>query len=208
MRVRFCGGLEPPEWLLADLNLVGKMANDLVAELCESIGADLTSVDKLYERDDMKTVFIARDEAKAAMTVLYFVLTEAAKYNSTAHEMEVELLQLGLTQSMSETVAGAYELHRTSLREQLRDRSLKFPQVEKMKYRCYDPNSNAHDVELRLELDAPALECGASPNSSRSVESSAPSNVLSLTLSEDKFLAMYEELKQAHALLQQCASTR
>ncbi|KAJ0391182.1 hypothetical protein P43SY_010461 [Pythium insidiosum] len=83
-----------------------------------------------------------------------------------------------------------------------------------MKYRCVnvpviaghneeEPKSQATDIELRLELDAPVLECGL-PDARRT-DPAKPSNVLSLTLSEDKFLAMYEELKQAHALLQQYA---
>ncbi|KAG7391735.1 hypothetical protein PHYPSEUDO_003810 [Phytophthora pseudosyringae] len=197
MKFRFCGGLEPPDWLLAELPLLsGEQSkvtvNDLVA-MCEAIGADIAA----QELEQASMLFEEAADAKvieflAAVAALRFILTHAAKYDTERADLVEELQQLGVQQVAAEAIAQSYEDLRTRIQDQQRGLRFQFPGVEKVEWSVETPSK----VILNLKLDQPAVECN--------VASTAASRELRLGVSKSKFLALFEELSQAQSLLRGC----
>ncbi|KAG7400374.1 COMM domain-containing protein 4 [Phytophthora boehmeriae] len=192
MKFRFCGGLEPPDWVLAEMPLLsGKEIKvrpiDLVA-MCDAVGADVTA----QELDEAQALFQDASEAKAAVAVLRFILTHAAKYDAERTDLVEELQQLGVEREAAEAIALSYESHRARIQTQQRAQRFQFPGVEKLEWEVENPSK----VKLKLKLDQPAMECDALTVTTSS------SHELNIEMSRDKFLALYEELTQAQMLLQ------
>ncbi|RLN64114.1 hypothetical protein BBP00_00003647 [Phytophthora kernoviae] len=190
-KYRFCGGLEPPDWVLAEVPLLsGKETkvkpSDLVV-MCEAIGADITA----QELDEAQTLFQEVSEAKAAVAVLRFILMHAAKYDAERADLVEELQQLGMQQEAAEAIGQSYEDLRVRIQAQQRSQRFQFPGVEKLEWEV-----ETSKVKLKLKLDQPVMECGAVSTTT------AASHELNVEMSRDKFLAMYEEITQAQMLLQ------
>ncbi|KAG1692353.1 hypothetical protein DVH05_025523 [Phytophthora capsici] len=189
MKFRFCGGLEPPDWLLAELPLISgehsKLSSSDLIAVCEAIGENIA----VQELDQTLKIFQEDEEAKAAVSVLRFILTHAAKYDTERTDLVEELLQLGMEQAAVDAIAQSYENLRVRIQDQQRAQRFQFPGVEEVQWKVEPPSK----VILNLKLDQPAVECN--------VASTASSRKLHLNMSTDKFLALYEELNQAQSLL-------
>ncbi|KAG6972516.1 hypothetical protein JG688_00003943 [Phytophthora aleatoria] len=190
-KFRFCGGLEPPDWLLAELPLLSGehskvTTNDLVA-MCEAIGVDIA----VQELDQAQKLFKNAADAKAAVAVLRFVLMHAAKYDIERTDLVEELQQLGMQQVAAEAIAQSYEDLRARIQDQQRTQRFQFPGVESVEWKVEAPSK----VILNLKLDQPVMECNVATTA-------APeSRELHLNMSKNKLLALYEELSQAQSLL-------
>ncbi|ETM46804.1 hypothetical protein, variant 1 [Phytophthora nicotianae CJ01A1] len=188
---RFCGGLEPPDWLLADLPLLSGehtkvTTNDLVV-MCEAIGVDIV----VQELSQAQQLFEDATDAKAAVAVLRFILMHASKYDVERSDLVEELQQLGMQQETAEAIAQSYEDHRARIQDQQRAQRFQFPGVEKLEWKVDTPSK----VILNLKLDQPVVECNVATTAA------SESRELCLNMSKNKFLALYEELSQAQSLL-------
>lgn len=193
-KFRFCGGMEPPDWVLAEIPLLsGKDAavkpSDVVG-VCDAISADIS----LKEITQAQVLFECASDAKAVVAVLRFILTHAAKYDAKRADLVEELQQLGMHQDAAEAIAQSYEEHRGSIQSQQRAQRFQFPSIEKLEWKV----GSSSKVKLDLKLDQPVLECGVISTSS----ASGDGDELHVEMSRDKFLALYEELAQTQRMLQ------
>ncbi|KAI9998519.1 hypothetical protein PInf_002910 [Phytophthora infestans] len=174
-KFRFCGGLEPPDWLLAELLLLSGEHSKVVRHCGSKSLAVLPSY--LQELDQTQKLF--EDAADA-------------KYDVNRIDLVEELQQLGMQQETAETIAQSYEDLRVHIQDQQRARRFQFPGVEKIEWKVEkDPSK----VILNLKLDQPVVECNVATTA-------APESCeLRLDMSKNKFLALYEELSQAQSLL-------
>lgn len=201
MRFRFCGGLEPPDWLLAEVPLLARVPVDAAAGLCAGVSTDLSASDGAV--DHAAALFPAADgsdrstEAVAVVTALRFVLTSAAKYDARPDDLRLELQQLGLDKPLAATVASAYASARVAIREQQRDQALTFARPEKMAWAVRrPPEAPETQVELRLQLSEPATVI------SGPLATSSASDMEAFVVSENKFLVLEEDLRRALATMQ------
>ncbi|CAI5747253.1 unnamed protein product [Peronospora destructor] len=173
MKFRFCGGLEPPDWLLAEmpqLSGTGKVTSSDLSAMCQAIGGDTT--------------------VQAAIAALRFILMQAAKYDTEGRDLVEELQQLGMHQAAAEAIAQSYEELRPRIQDQQRARRFRFPNVKKVEWKV----ETSSKVMLNLKLDQPVLECDMTTTTTPT------SADLSFSMSQPKFLALYEELSQAPSL--------
>ncbi|CAH0480512.1 unnamed protein product [Peronospora belbahrii] len=176
MKFRFCGGLEPPDWLLVELPLLSetdRMTTDNLVAMCQAIGADIT--------------------AQTAAASLRFILTHAAKYNTAGRDLMEELQQLGMHQSTAEAIAQSYEDIRPRIQDQQRAQRFRFPNVKTVEWKV-EASSN---VLLKMKLDQEVLECDMAITSA----TSDTRHVLNFDMSPIKFVALYEDLSQAQSIL-------
>ncbi|RLN87745.1 hypothetical protein BBJ28_00005450 [Nothophytophthora sp. Chile5] len=99
-KFRFCGGLEPPDWLLAELPLLTEKNSNAVRPC------------PLYQ--------LSPGQSLRAKVTLRFILIHAAKYNAERAELVEELQQLGMEQAAAEAVAQSYEDQRVHIQSQQR----------------------------------------------------------------------------------------
>ncbi|CAI5740105.1 unnamed protein product [Peronospora farinosa] len=188
-KFRFCGGLEPPDWLLAEVPLLSgteKVTPSDLVMMCQAIGVDIT----VQELDHAHLLFEEVQDRKAVLAALRFILMQAAKYDTEGRDLVEELQQLGMHEAAAEAIAQSYEELRLRIQDQQRAQCFWFPNVEKVEWKV----ETASKVMLNLKLDQPVLECDMMTRIPTTAE-------LRFDMSKSKFLALYEELNQAQSLV-------
>ncbi|XP_072349035.1 COMM domain-containing protein 4 isoform X2 [Scyliorhinus torazame] len=98
MRFRFCGDLDCPDWVLAEISTLAKISSVKMKLLCVQVmkellgdGIDYEKIAKLTADAKFET-----SDIKATIAVLNFVLASAGKYGVDGESLSSELQQLGL----------------------------------------------------------------------------------------------------------------
>ncbi|XP_049634419.1 COMM domain-containing protein 4 [Suncus etruscus] len=195
MRFRFCGDLDCPDWVLAEISTLAKISSVKLRLLCGQVLRELLGQGLDYEKI-LKLTADARFESgdvKATVAVLSFILTSAAKHNVDGESLSSELQQLGLPKEHAAGLCRCYEEKRSPLQEHLRTCSLRVNQLASVGWRVdYTLSSSllqaveAPMVHLRLGLAAAPDE---------------PAQSVAVSLSTDKFQVLLAELKQAQTLM-------
>ncbi|XP_055411529.1 COMM domain-containing protein 4 isoform X2 [Bubalus kerabau] len=97
-RFRFCGDLDCPDWVLAEISTLAKISSVKLRLLCGQVLKDLLGGGIDYEKI-LKLTMDARFESgdvKATVAVLSFILSSAAKHSVDGESLSSELQQLGL----------------------------------------------------------------------------------------------------------------
>ncbi|KAB1257195.1 COMM domain-containing protein 4 [Camelus dromedarius] len=201
MRFRFCGDLDCPDWVLAEISTLAKISSVKLRLLCSQVLKELLGQGIDYEKI-LKLTADARFEAgdvKATVAVLSFILSSAAKHSVDGESLSSELQQLGLPKEHAASLCRCYEEKQSPLQEHLRACSLRAPRrvavnrLAGVGWRVdYTLSSSLLRsveepmVHLRLEVAA---------------ASGAPAQPVAMSLSTDKFQVLLAELKQAQTLM-------
>nr|KAF6499561.1 COMM domain containing 4 [Molossus molossus] len=98
MRFRFCGDLDCPDWVLAEISTLAKISSVKLRLLCSQVLKELLGQGIDYEKV-LKLTGDARFElgdVKATVAVLSFIFSSAAKHSVDGESLSSELQQLGL----------------------------------------------------------------------------------------------------------------
>ncbi|KAL2300536.1 hypothetical protein Nmel_013418, partial [Mimus melanotis] len=98
MRFRFCGDLDCPDWVLAEISTLAKISSVKLKLICAQVLRDLLGEAIEYDKilkltSDAK---LESGDVKATIAVLGFILSSAAKHNVDSESLSSELQQLGL----------------------------------------------------------------------------------------------------------------
>nr|XP_055134327.1 COMM domain-containing protein 4 isoform X3 [Symphalangus syndactylus] len=102
MRFRFCGDLDCPDWVLAEISTLAKMSSVKLRLLCSQVLKELLGQGIDYEKI-LKLTADAKFESgdvKATVAVLSFILSSAAKHSVDGESLSSELQQLGLPKEL------------------------------------------------------------------------------------------------------------
>ncbi|XP_028679250.1 COMM domain-containing protein 4 [Erpetoichthys calabaricus] len=195
MRFRFCGDLDCPDWVLAEISTLAKISSVKMKLLCGQVLKDLLGESIDYEKVTKITsdAKFESGDIKASIAVLSFIFSSAAKHNVDSESLASELQQLGLPKEHTTGLCKSYEDKQNVLQEKLRESSLRLSRLESVSWRVdYTLSSselrdvNEPTVMLRFQVQ--------SPNSG-----SKETTVVSLTA--EKFRVLLAELKQAQSLM-------
>ncbi|KAF4804530.1 COMM domain containing 4 [Turdus rufiventris] len=97
-RFRFCGDLDCPDWVLAEISTLAKISSVKLKLICAQVLRDLLGEAIEYDKilkltSDAK---LESGDVKATIAVLGFILSSAAKHNVDSESLSSELQQLGL----------------------------------------------------------------------------------------------------------------
>ncbi|XP_005372451.2 COMM domain-containing protein 4-like, partial [Microtus ochrogaster] len=101
-RFRFCGDLDCPDWVLAEISTLAKISSVKLRLLCSQVLKELLGQGIDYEKI-LKLTADAKFESgdvKATVAVLSFLLSSAAKHSVDSDSLSSELQQLGLPRGM------------------------------------------------------------------------------------------------------------
>uniref|UniRef100_U3IXF6 COMM domain containing 4 n=1 Tax=Anas platyrhynchos platyrhynchos TaxID=8840 RepID=U3IXF6_ANAPP len=171
-RFRFCGDLDCPDWVLAEISVLAKIYEKILK---------LTSDAKLESGD-----------VKATIAVLDFIFSSAAKHNVDGESLSSELQQLGLPKEHATGLCRSYEEKQSSLQESLRACSLRLSQLDSVSWRVDYTLSSS---ELR-DVGEPLVHLLLRLRGGTTVAA------VPVAVSADKFRVLLAELKQAQALMQ------
>ncbi|XP_053512859.1 COMM domain-containing protein 4 isoform X1 [Artibeus jamaicensis] len=194
-RFRFCGDLDCPDWVLAEISTLAKISSVKLRLLCSQVLKELLGQGIDYEKV-LKLTADARFESgdvKAMVAVLSFILSSAAKHSVDGESLSSELQQLGLPKEHAACLCRCYEEKQSSLQEHLRACSLRVNRLAGAGWRV--------DYILRSSLLQSVEEPMVRLRLEVAVAPDAPAQVVALSLSADKFQVLLAELKQAQTLM-------
>ncbi|XP_042660332.1 COMM domain-containing protein 4 isoform X1 [Tyto alba] len=217
MRFRFCGDLDCPDWVLAEISTLAKISSVKLKLICAQVLRDLLGDTIEYEKilkltSDAK---LESGDVKATIAVLDFILSSAAKHNVDSESLSSELQQLGLPKGAppgalpgvwsqfgflvspaggAEHASGlcrSYEEKQSSLQDSLRASSLRLSQLGSV---CWRVDYTLSSSELR-EVNEPLVHLTFNVRDGERGRTAA----IPMALSADKFRVLLAELKQAQA---------
>ncbi|KAL4224830.1 COMM domain-containing protein 4 [Mactra antiquata] len=201
MRFRFCGDLDCPDWVLAEISTLSRITSVKMKLLCVQVIKDMLcqgiDYDKVYKiTADAK---FEEGDVKASIAALHFIIASAAKYNVDGDSLSNELQQLGLPKEHTTSLAKSYGDNQFKLQEQFRKDSLKLSQLESVEWRVDYIISSSHlkdinEPSVQLKMNVKSAEDGL-------IEP------VSFTASSDKLRVFLNELKQASSMMDTLASS-
>ncbi|XP_023666927.1 COMM domain-containing protein 4 [Paramormyrops kingsleyae] len=195
MRFRFCGDLDCPDWVLAEISTLAKISSVKMKLLCVQVlkdllgeGIDYDKVAKLTSDAKFET-----GDIKASVAVLNFILFSAAKNDVDSESLSSELQQLGLPKEHATGLCKSYEDNHSALQDRLRESSLRLSRLEDVSWRVDYTLSSSELKDVREPVVQLRLRAqGIDPGSTQSTV---------FSVSADKFRVLLMELKQAQALM-------
>ncbi|TDH72982.1 hypothetical protein CCR75_002077 [Bremia lactucae] len=214
MKYRFCGGLEPPDWIVAELPLLSGDHSKVVRKqfLILQIGVKhyKLSLYPLQTLKDLTTICgaIGEDIALQELDFAYKLIGEAAIAkvdHITILQAVVAVLRFILTHAAKYNVDYAElveELQQLGMRHEVADTIVQ--SYEDLRANIQDQQrlnrfkfpgiekvewrvKNSHAINLNLRLDQPIMDCN--------VATMSECCDLTFEMTSNKFLALYEELK-------------
>ena len=200
MRFRFCGDLDCPDWVLAEISTLSKLTSVKIKLLCIQVIKDLLAAgmdyDKVYKlTSDAK---FETGDVKASIAVLSFILCSAAKYNVDGESLSNELQQLGLPKEHATALTKSYSDSLEKLQTQLRKQSLRLSQLDGVEWRVDYIISSS---QLK-NIDEPSVQLKLN------VREHNTDNIIpvTFTVSADKFRVLLSELKHADSIMENLTS--
>ncbi|KAJ4937582.1 hypothetical protein JOQ06_002216 [Pogonophryne albipinna] len=97
-RFRFCGDLDCPDWVLAEISTLAKLSSVKMKLLCAQVLKDLLGEGIDYDKVTKLTADAKFEsgDVKATVAVLSFIFSSAAKHDVDSESLSSELQQLGL----------------------------------------------------------------------------------------------------------------
>uniref|UniRef100_A0A5F8HBC1 COMM domain containing 4 n=1 Tax=Monodelphis domestica TaxID=13616 RepID=A0A5F8HBC1_MONDO len=126
-RFRFCGDLDCPDWVLAEISTLAKISSVKLKLICSQVLKDLLGQGIDFEKI-LKLTADAKFESgdvKATVAVLSFIISSAAKHSVDSESLSSELQQLGLPKEHASGLCRSYEEKQGPLQESLRGSSLR-----------------------------------------------------------------------------------
>ncbi|XP_072881112.1 COMM domain-containing protein 4 [Hemitrygon akajei] len=195
MRFRFCGDLDCPDWVLAEISTLAKVSSVKIKLLCVQVLKDLLGEGIDYEKITKLTADAKFDSSdiKATIAVLNFVLSSAAKYGVNGESLSSELQQLGLPKEHAVALCKSYEDKHTVLQDKLKESSLRLNKLDSVSWRV-DYTLSSSEMK---EVNEPIVHLKINV---KNVDTDAVEPTV-VSVSADKFRVLLTELKQAQALM-------
>lgn len=119
MKFRFCGDLDCPDWVLAEVATLSKLSSVRMKILTAQILLHCANGTFNYE----KVLKLAADESdgvsdlKGAVAAVHFIVANAAKHDVDETSLVQEIQQLGLPKENSEAVGKLYREKKDEMRD-------------------------------------------------------------------------------------------
>ncbi|KAF0976048.1 hypothetical protein FDP41_004724 [Naegleria fowleri] len=200
MRFHFCGGLDAPDWLLANVAILSNISSvqlkflsiAIMKEICE---AEIFDYDKALKRTEGACKDIK--EVKSAIASILFIISNAARFDIEEQQLSLELQQIGLPKESSESLCRSYKSNKDKLVQHFKTKTLRLPKIDELKWRVdlvlsssTLKSMNEPTVQLNLKI-LHSEEHGSVVTHER------------FELSADKFRILYNELKDVRQLMEE-----
>lgn len=200
MRFKFCGDLDCPDWVLAEIATLSRLTLVKMKLLCLQVLKHILGEDIDYEKVHKLTsdAKFSLGDIKASIAVLSYIFSSAAKYNVEIDTLSNELQQLGLPKEHATSLCKSYGDNLVKLQSELRKKSMRVSRLEAVDWRVdyLVSSSQLEEVKepcVRLQLKA------KNPDTNE-VETSA------FTIDSDNFRVLVSELKQAYSMMDDLGS--
>jgi len=191
MRFRFCGDLDCPDWLLAE---VARMSQASVRDMqavveevfrCVLAGTIDQKASLAALREKLKSFNLSDLEGMAAG--VHFIATSSAKNNVDDVSLLQEIQQLGLSRESAELICAPYRTSKEAVQQQLELTSFRLNHLQSVDWRV-DQILASSNTEQPLDKVA-VIKLGLSDGDSV------------FEISKERLDVLIQELKQARGIL-------
>ncbi len=201
MKFRFCGDLDCPDWLLAEISILSKMSSVKMKLFCSQVISEILG-GKIDYAKAAKLTSDAKFEIpdiKAAIAALNFIFSSSARHGVDGETVSNELQQLGLPKEHANGVCKTYEDKMQQMKEVFKNQSMRFSRLKSIDWRVdYAISSSliddVHEPEVQLKF--------AKTDGSDALKEEQ----FSFTVSGDQFRTLLADLKQAYKYISDVSS--
>lgn len=138
MKFKFCGDLDCPDWVLAEITNLSKMSSVKMKLLVTQVIKCLLEGELNYEKVHKLTADAKFElsDIKGSIATSHFILCNAAKHNVESEALCNELQQLGLPKEHATGLCRAYHDSADRLRQVLQDTSLRISKLQSCDWRA------------------------------------------------------------------------
>ena len=110
MRFEFCGNIDCPEWVLAEISLINKMSavklKLIMGQIVKKISGSAHDQEKMQKlcRDSKMDA----EETKCMLAIMEFIVAQAAKHDVSETVLGKDLTQMGLAIENSNVITKSY----------------------------------------------------------------------------------------------------
>ena len=138
MRFFFCGNLDCPEWVLAEIILLNRVGASKLKQITEqhikkTLTGNQSEHDKLLKL--CKDQSLNNEEIRVLLVVLEFVIDQAATHDISGAALTKDLLQLGLETDNAEAIEGIYSASKEPLVKHCAARTMRISQLDALQYK-------------------------------------------------------------------------
>ncbi|XP_033105873.1 COMM domain-containing protein 4-like [Anneissia japonica] len=196
MRFRFCGDLDCPDWVLAEISTLSKITSVKMKLLCTQVIKDMLGESIDYEKvykltSDAK---YETSDVKAAIAALNFIFNSATKYDVDGDSLSNELQQLGLPKEHASSLCRSYQDKKSVLEKKFREQSLRLSRLESVEWRVDYILSSS---ELQ-EVNDPCVQLKLNIANSEKTETDSKT----FTMDANKFRIFLSEMKQTLKMME------
>lgn len=190
MRFRFCGDLDCPDWILAEISILSKISSVKLKLFCQQVVTELLGNQINYEKIEKFTADakFTQSDKKAAVAAVDFIFLHSSKYGVPSETLSNELQQLGLPKELSASLCRVYNDNYEKLREALKQKSLRLSKFKSVDWRVDYLLSSS----VKEEVQAPEIQLKITKSLADGKDES-----VSFTASYKKFRILLTELKAA-----------
>ncbi|KAJ5077989.1 comm domain-containing protein [Anaeramoeba ignava] len=195
MKFKFCGGLDAPDWLLAEIMTLSKMSSVKMKLLCVEVIHRILKQDTSYEKITKMTSNLENEsDVKGAVAALHFILSSSAKFDVEPNIVSTELQQLGLPKEHCESLIRPYREQKEAIQAKFVEESLRLTKVKNVEWRSdYIISANKTEVQkpvIQLKLDLTDFS-----------ENSQNTKKISFEINDEKFKLLLNDLNEAKDLM-------
>lgn len=189
MKFHLCGGLDAPDWILAEITTLGKLSPIQLKQLTLYIIQHILEGSFDYDNvGKLTSGFLGPSDLKACIATLRFFVTNAAKFDADEDTLSRELQQLGLPKEHTDSLCRPYSDSKGELQEKFLEESLQLPTLNIDGWQVR--TGKGKSILLHLK------------NSEILKKDEGSFNGL-VYLAEDKFRILLQELKMARSMMKE-----
>lgn len=189
MKFFLCGGLDAPDWILAEIATLSKLSSVRTKVLAVHVIRHILEGAFDYGRLSKLTAdsSIGASDLKACIALVQFIITSATKFGLNENTLSKELQQLGLPKEHSNALCWPYRDNKDELQAKLLQESLKIDAL------------NVGGWEVRVG-ESKAILMRLSPEQKTSRAMVAANDVL-ICITPEKLQILLHELKTVRSLM-------
>nr|CAD7198815.1 unnamed protein product [Timema douglasi] len=149
-RFRFCGDLDCPDWILAEINTLAKMSSVKMKLLCQQVAKSSLGEEMDYDKVKKLTSDAKFEvgDVKASVAAVEFILTSSSRHDVEEDVLSSELQQLGLPREHSMSLVRVYSDNLVAFTSKLKSESLRFSRLEDVRWRVdFVSRSSRHYID-------------------------------------------------------------
>jgi hypothetical protein len=136
MKFKFCGNLDCPEWLIAEIIYLTKISTIKLRIICNNlVNAIIAKKDFKDVKNSLEEMNFTDEESNIIISVIEFIIKNAAKFDIDEGILNQELQQLGLPQENADSITKVFRNHKENLKNYFKKDIFGFPSIDDIEYK-------------------------------------------------------------------------